>query len=138
MASLFDLLAPSNDTPTGVVLRDRALTRLRARRPALTRAIQRAFLRLLLEHGPATSDLVRDLVPIPPGVDPRVVGAAVRGLSSDYDLIRSVDRRRSRRAPAHGRKLEVWDVNDWAAARQWLNTHPDLSERDADGGDANG
>ena len=85
----------------GEALRDAALYTFRAHRAALVRRIQRAYLRHLLDKGPDTSDAVRALVPIPAGIDPRVVGAAVRALSADGGLIYSTGRRRSRRPLAH-------------------------------------
>ena len=75
------MLIVTADRPVGEVLRDEALSRLRAHRAALVRRIQRAFLRHILECGPDTSDPVRDVVPIPSGTDPRVVGTAVRALA---------------------------------------------------------
>jgi hypothetical protein len=41
-------------------------------------------------------------------------------------LIVSTGQRKSRRGPAHSRKIELWAVRDEAAARLWLATHPDL------------
>lgn len=115
---------------SGEALRDAALSLLRAHRAALVRRIQRAFLRQLIDCGPDTSDAVRPLVPIPAGIDPRVVGAAVRTLAADYVLIVSTGRQRSRRPLAHARNLDVWAVRDRAAAERWLIEHPELTEPD--------
>jgi len=110
----------------GEALRDCALNRLRATRAALVRRIQRAFLRHLLDNGANTSDPVRELVPVPPGTDPRVVGAAVRTLSADLKLIRSAGREPSRRPQAHARTLDVWAVIDPPATEAWLLSHPEI------------
>ena len=113
---------------SGEALRDGALSLLRARRAALVRRIQRAFLRYLLDTGPDTSDAVRALVPIPPDRDPRVVGAAVRALSADRGLIISTGRDKSRRREAHARTLDRWTIRDPSAAVAWLLAHPELPD----------
>src|SRR5947207_2042173 len=114
MSTLFDCLPECNWRPDGVhpagmgdQLRDEALSRLRRWRAALVLRLQRALLSHLLVCGSDTSDAVRALVPIPAGIDPRVVGAAVRRLAED-GLITAVGRRKSGRDVAHGRKLDVW------------------------------
>jgi hypothetical protein len=126
MPSLFDDL-PEDNAPSadGDQLRDLALNRLRAARSALVRRLMGAFLQHLIDNGPDTSDAVRALVPIPVGVDPRVTGAAIRGLA-ERGLIASVGRRKSGRGVAHARKLDVWAVADLDSARLWLATHPNL------------
>lgn len=122
----------NSDPREGERLRDEALSWLRRHRPALIRLLQRAFLCELLSHGSATSDVLRKAVPIPRGVDPRVVGSAVRGLA-EQQLIVSVGRRKSRRPQAHARKLDVWAVGDKAKARHWLATHPEIDPPDEPG-----
>src|SRR5438046_1221316 len=120
MCSLLDFLPHGNDDfAEGDRLRDVALDRLRTHREVLVRSMQVAFLKHLLDHGPDTSDAVRALVRIPEGIDPRVVGAAVRGLA-EAGVIRSVGRCKSRRSIAHSRMLDVWAIRDEAAARRWL------------------
>jgi len=136
MATLLDFLDDDNGSSAeGDRLRDLALDRLRTWRPALVRRLMRAFLQHLLDNGPDTSDAVRALVEIPAGVDPRVVGAAVRGLS-ECGLIHSVGRRKSGRCVAHSRKLDLWSVRDEVTARAWLLAHPDLAP--ATGGEVRG
>lgn len=129
MSTLFDSLPDDNSgSREGDQLRDRALDLLRTWRPALVRRLQRTFLQHLLDHGPATTDPLRDLVAIPPDVDPRVVGSAVRELA-ELVLIRSIGRRKSRRPAAHARKIDLWTITDPDAARAWLLLHPDLDPR---------
>ncbi len=130
MRNLFDGFHDDNTDPReGEYLRDEALRRFRRRRPELVRRIQREFVRHLLDHGPATSDAARTSVPIPRGVDPRVVGSAVRGLA-EVKLITSVGRRKSRRPAAHARKIDLWAIRDPDTAREWLDTHPELDPPD--------
>ncbi len=124
-------MTTSTLTPAGLVegerRRDAALQLLRDRRAALVRRVQRAYLALLLDCGPSTTDAVRALVPIPAGTDPRLVGAAVRALA-ELDLIHRAGLSRSTRPEAHRRDLPVWAVSDRAAALAWLATHPELPD----------
>jgi hypothetical protein len=87
--------------------------------------VQRAYLDLLLTRGPSTSDPVRDLVPIPRGIDPRLVGAAVRALA-ELELIRRAGLARSARPEAHGRDLPLWEITDRDAAAAWLTANAEL------------
>jgi hypothetical protein len=111
--------------------RDAALGLLRAYRRSLVLRVQRGFLMYLLAHGPDTCDPVRALVPIPAGTDPRLVGAAVRGLA-EAGVIHSVGRRKSRRSKAHARHLEVWAIRDRFVALAWLRDHPDDADAEPD------
>lgn len=118
----------------GLRRRDAALQLLRHYRPVLIRRVQRAFLALLLDGGPLTIDPVRDAVPIPAGIDPRLVGSAVRQLG-ESGLITRVGLSRSIRPEAHGRDLPLWAIADRAAALAWLAEHLDLPDSDSDAGD---
>jgi hypothetical protein len=111
--------------------RDAAHALLLARRAALVRCVQRALLRHLLDHGEDMIDPVRAAVPIPPGTDPRLVGAAVRDLAL-AGVIHSVGRRRSHRPEAHGRQVDLWAVADPAAAREWLRGHLEITNPEPD------
>src|SRR5919204_3065290 len=93
--------------------RDAALRLLRDHRAVLVRRVQRAYLALLLDHGPSTIDPVRAAVLIPEGTDPRLVGAAVRQLG-ELRLIHRAGLSRSVRPEAHGRDLPLWAVSDRA------------------------
>jgi hypothetical protein len=107
--------------------RDEALTLLQLHRAVLVRRVQRVYLDLLLTRGPSTSDPVRALVPIPPGIDPRLVGAAVRQLA-ELGLIRRAGLVRSTRPEAHSRDLAVWELADRDAATAWLAAHADIPD----------
>ncbi len=115
--------------PDGAELRDLGVARIRSRRPGLVRKLSRAFLAHLLTHGPSTSDPLRTMVPIPPEVDPRVVGATVLGLAQ-VGLIVPVGRRRSNRPAARHRWLELWALADARAAAAWLSANPELGPDD--------
>ncbi len=118
------LPSPAADRLEGERRRDDALQLLRARRVVLVRRVQRAYLALLFD-GPSTTDPVRAVVPIPGGIDPRLVGAAVRALA-ELELIRRAGLARSTRPEAHGRDLPVWEIADRGTALAWLAAHPDL------------
>jgi hypothetical protein len=107
--------------------RDAALQLLPARRAVLVRRVQRAYLAQLLDRGPSTIDAVRAAVPIPAGTDPRLVGAAVRGLA-ELGLIERAGLSRSARPEAHGRDLPLWGVTARGAALAWLGAHPALPD----------
>jgi hypothetical protein len=121
---------PAAGLAQGQRRRDAALALLAERRAVLIRRVQRALLDLLLTRGPATVDPVRALVPIPPGTDPRLVGAAVRGLA-ELRLIRRAGLCRSTRPEAHGRDLPAWEIADRAGALGWLLCRPELPESEA-------
>jgi hypothetical protein len=123
-------VTPTTPAAEGERRRDSAHALLHARRATLIRRVQRALVVHLLDHGPDTSDPVRDVVPIPLGTDPRLVGAAIRDLAL-AGLIRQAGRRRSRRPVAHGRDLPVWAIADRAAALDWLRGHPESPDADS-------
>jgi hypothetical protein len=115
---------PAVGTAEGERGRDAALQLLRDHRAALARRVQRALLSHLLDSGPSTTDPVRAL-PISEGIDPRLIGAAVRALA-ELRLIHRAGLSRSTRPEAHGRGLPLWAVHDRAAALAWLAVHPEL------------
>lgn len=108
--------------------RHAALHLLRDHRAA---PVQRAYLTLLLDRGPSTTDPVRARVPA--GTAPRLVGAAVRALSG-LNLIHRAGLSRPTRPEAHRRDLPVWAVSDRTAAPAWLRDHPELTDSGAQAG----
>lgn len=119
------ILPPIGNAGDGEVRRDAALNLLRQRRAALVRDLTRAAVRLALTGDDITADDVRAVVPIPEGIKPVVVGAAMRDLA-DTGIIRRVGYRNSQRPEAHARPLSVWRLADAAAAHAWLAAHPPL------------
>ena len=115
--------------------RDDAHALLLLHRAVLVRQVQRVYLDVLLTRGASTIDPVRALVPLPPGIDPRLIGAAVRGLAA-LRLIRRAGLDRSSRPEAHGRDLPLWEIADRAATLAWLASHPDLPPIEAEDSDA--
>lgn len=127
MYSLFNDDPERKGAAEGEARRDAAHVILIVHRRTLILFQMRAFLRHLLANGPASSDAMRALVPIPKGVDPRCTGAAVRALAS-LKLITSVGRTRTRRAPGHARGLELWAITDEFLAHCWLAANPAPTE----------
>jgi hypothetical protein len=107
----------------GEARRDAALTLLRSRRAALVRDLTRAAVRIALDRDTLTADDVRAIVPIPEGIRPAVLGAAIRELAV-AGILRRIDYRRSSRPEAHARPLAVWQLADRGAAVAWLAAHP--------------
>ena len=71
---------------------------------------------------PSCRDDVRALVPIPPGVSPKLVGCVFRDLS-DARILRRAGFRTSTRPIAHARPLSLWQLADADAATAWLAAH---------------
>jgi hypothetical protein len=104
-----------------------ALALLADTRRALIRRASRALLDLLLQTGTATADQLRELVPLPEGVNPKVFGAVFAGLA-EKNLIRQFGFEPSRRPEAHRRPVGVWQLTDRAAALAWLAANPELPD----------
>jgi hypothetical protein len=114
----------SDCNPTeGRVRRDRAHDLLEEYRQWLITAARRALLVRLLAYPTATIDDVRDVVTIPPGVDPVCMGAAPGALSR-AGIIERAGYAETGRAVAHARPVSVWRLADRAAAERWLAEHP--------------
>ena len=107
----------TSDRPDGEgeARRDSALNLLRVRRAGLIRECTAAALRVALDRGEVCAADVRDVVPIPLGVSPKLVGCVFRDLS-DAGILRREGFRPSRRPAAHARPLSVWRLADAAAA----------------------
>jgi hypothetical protein len=128
MATLFDDLEDFDDErDEGDRLRDAAFALFERHRPALVRHLKRRFVLHLIEHGPNSTDPLRDLVPLPSGVDPRIIGYIARSLACDDSVTERVGSTRTGRKIAHARHLDIWAVPDAAKARNWLDRHPDYS-----------
>ncbi len=113
-----------------------ALALLESRREVFVNRGRRALLTVMLDgDGTATADDVRNLVELPPGIDPKLFGTVSHRLAYDR-IIRNAGRVRTVRAVAHGRWVELWELADRAAAETWLRNHPDLPDpADVDQGD---
>jgi len=108
-----------------------ALALVEARREVFVRRGRRALLDALLRSGTATADDVRT-VELPPGLDPRFLGAVPGRLAYD-GIIAPAGFVRSTRPEGHARWIQIWELSDRAAALQWLTDHPDLPDPGDDG-----
>ena len=82
------------------------------------------MLAAILEGGSATIDDVRALVDLPPGIGPKLFGAAPGPLVR-AGIIRAAGFAKTCRPAAHARPVTVWELIDGAAAERWLHAHPD-------------
>ena len=89
----------------------------------------------LLATGEATADAVRNVVKLPPGIDPKLFGS-VPGALARGGIIRKAGFTESDRPQAHRRPILVWQLADPAAARRWLATHPDRQDPQSEIGGA--
>ena len=106
MSNLFDPDPSCNGLAEGEARRDSALLLLAATRAELVRQLQMAAIRIGFEQNELTADDVRAVVPIPDGINAKVVGAALNQLSKFG--FRSVGYRKSARPIAHARPLTIW------------------------------
>lgn len=120
-----DMTTLPDPGPSGESRRDAALALLRAHRAALVRDLTRATVRLAVDRNTVTADDVRAVVPIPPGIRPVVVGAALRDVALS-GIVRRIGYRPSTRPAAHARPLAVWQLADRDAALAWLAAHPPI------------
>jgi len=90
---------------------------------------RRVLLQTLLFCGRATADDVRELVELPPGIDPKLFGS-VPGPLARAGIIRQAGFAKTCRPQAHARPVSVWALANRQAAEDWLRANPD--EPDAD------
>jgi hypothetical protein len=120
----------ATDLPSDGEARKRAaLDLLERTRQVLVRRARRALLRALLDRGRATIDPIRDMVPIPAAINPKLFGV-VPGALAEAGLIQAVQAAKTRRPEAHARWVTVWELVDRAGALAWLETNPDLPDPD--------
>jgi hypothetical protein len=119
------------DGPSGDSLKDAALAMLEKHRAQLIRRSRRALLTHLLEQGSGTIDDVRAVVPTPPNIDPTAFGAVPKSLKRE-GIIRADGFRKTRRPDSHARLVNIWVLADAEAAKEWLRTHPELPDADAE------
>ena len=111
----------------GERLKGDALALLADRRETVVRRAQRALLTVLLKTGSATADDVRELVKLPPGVNPKVFGAAPGPLAR-AGLIGADGFAKTARPVGHARPVTVWTLADRDGAIRWLADHPELPD----------
>ena len=80
------------------------------------------MLRILLQRGSATIDMVRAAIELPDSDPARWLGCVPAELRR-AGLIRRAGFTETRRAVAHARPVSVWELADADAARRWLAAH---------------
>ncbi len=109
----------------GEFRKQRKLSVLAARREVYVNRGRRALLTKMLTKETATMDDVRDVVTLPPDINPKLFGA-VPGTLAFAGIIKADGSTKTSRPMAHARTgLTVWRLVDRAAAEQWLIDHPD-------------
>lgn len=118
----------------GLRRKDASLALLAMRRAGLMRRAQRALLRVLFDQERATVDDVRRLVPCPEGIDPTAFGTTPGELARAR-IVEQDGFAKSTRPEAHARPIGVWRLINRSAATEWLATHPELQEPEANEGE---
>lgn len=81
--------------------------------PELLRRLRETAKRLAMERGEITTDDVHDAMPIPDGVDPRILGGVFHPRK---EWVRTGQRPSKRRDKNHGRWLSTWKLREEVAA----------------------
>lgn len=108
---------------TGEARKKAAHELLERHRAELLLRARHALLGLLLQHGEATADDVRAVVPLPKGVNATAFGA-VPGPLQKAGIIKRTGWAPSVRPDSHARPVSVWQIVSSAKALEWLQTHP--------------
>ena len=120
MSNLFDPEPSCNGLAEGEARRDAAHAGLEEHRPEIIRQLRIAAIRISFEKDEFTSDDVRAIVPIPEGINPKVVGAAIAALAR-ANLFLEVGQQKSTRPEAHARRITVWRLVNHHEAMTRLN-----------------
>lgn len=118
----------------GLRRKDASLALLATRRAGLMRRAQRALLCELLARERATVDDVRRVVLCPEGICPKVFGT-MPGELARARIVEQDGFAKSTRPEAHARPVSVWRLINRAAADEWLASHPELQEPEANEGE---
>lgn len=107
--------------------RDYAFKLLEARRAVYVRRARRAFLERLLAVGVVTADDVRDVVKLPPGINPNLFGC-VPSAFAQQGIVECDGVNISRRPQRHAGIVRRWRLVSADAAIKWLAENPDLPD----------
>lgn len=127
------MIAPIDDRDNGQSegeqRKQAQLANLRERRAIYVRRGQRVLLQALLFCGRATADDIRELVEIPPDIDPKLFGS-VPGPLARAGIIKRVGYELTSRPMAHARPVSVWALANRAEAEKWLAANPDIPNQE--------
>jgi len=88
---------------SGRELRDQAIERVAINKESYVQAARKVMHEILDRAGRVTSDDVRDLLPVPDGMDPRVLGAVFARCG-----LRRIGWKETRYPQAHARPIAIW------------------------------
>lgn len=119
---------PPTEQPDGTVegerLKAEAFARMENCNDTLLVRGRRALLNKALTDGVASADDVRDVVPVPDGVNPKIFGPVPSPLAK-ANIIRPRRPIKTRRAVGHARYITEWELIDPQAAVRWLFENPE-------------
>ena len=121
-------MIPSDKLADGERRKSDVLDSLAERRDVCVNQGRRALLLAMLSGDDrATADDVYPAVELPPGLDPRCLGAVPKALAR-HGIIRSVGFVRSARPQRHASPIQQWELADPTAAERWLRENPELPD----------
>lgn len=113
-----------HDAAQGEKLKQQAFQFVEANREAFVLKARRCLLTEGLKLGRVTIDQVREFVPLPAGVNPKTFGCVPATLAN-AGIIEFGGYEKTTRKVAHARRNVIWAMKDSAAAKRWLQLHPD-------------
>ena len=100
---------------------------VKEQRRIVSAQLQRTALAIVLRHGIVSADDVRQVVTIPDGIDPRIVGPAFLGLKNE-GWLEEIGGHRTGRAVAHRRTVRDWRLKgDRQATEELLAKLPPVN-----------
>ena len=113
-----------HDAAQGEKLKQQAFQFVEANREAFVLKARRCLLTEGIRLGRVTIDDVREIVPLPAGVNPKTFGCVPTPLAN-AGIIEFAGYEKTTRKVAHARRNVIWGMKDDAAAKRWLHCHPD-------------
>ncbi len=114
--------------------RDKAFTLLEVHREHLQHEARRAAMRIAIENGRVTPDDIRELVEVPPGINPVALGPVCRYFATK-GILQNAGFEKSCRPIANSRPVTVWGLADRSKAESWLAANPPRPPIHEGGGD---
>lgn len=113
-----------HDAAKSEKLKQQAFQFVEANRETFVLKARRCLLTEALRLGRVTIDDVREIVPLPAGVNPKTFGCVPTPLAN-AGIIGFAGFGKTARKVAHARRNVIWEMKDAAAAKRWLTSHPD-------------
>ena len=103
--------------------KEQALTNHETNRKAILLKARHVFIQHLLQSGESTADHIREVIELPPDINPSCLGAVPAPLAR-AGIVQRGGYVVSRRKESHARTLSLWQLLDRAKAQQWLDDNP--------------